>query len=102
MHTNRIEDYWKNAKAHFKRVSVTQLSQFEGHLAVVMWRSEAKGDVYAKFFDLVRSVYTPAAAEEYYYTTALFELRSVEEADTFTPSNIAILSYKYKDHRHSV
>ena len=57
VHTNRMEGCWKHAKEHFKRLSGTQLSQFEGHVAEVMWRSEVKGDVYDKFFDLVRSVY---------------------------------------------
>ena len=54
-------------------MSGTQLSQFEGHLAEVMWRSEMKGDVYDKFFDLVRSVYLLNAPAEYYYTTPLFD-----------------------------
>ena len=48
-----------------------------------------KGDVYNKFFDLVRSVYTLDAPAEYHYTTPLFDSWSIEEADT--PSNIEIV-----------
>ena len=45
VHTNRIEGAWKHAKEHFKKMSGTQSSQFDGHLAEVMWRSEVKGVV---------------------------------------------------------
>jgi transposase-like protein len=33
VHTNRIEGAWKHAKDHFRRMSGTKLSQFEGHCA---------------------------------------------------------------------
>ena len=35
-HTNDIEGAWNYAREHFKRMSGTQLVQFEGHLAEVM------------------------------------------------------------------
>ena len=39
-------------------MSGTLSSQFEGHLAEIIWRSRAKGNVYEAFFDLVKTVYT--------------------------------------------
>lgn len=35
-HTNRIEGAWKHAKDYFRKMSGTQISQFEGHLAEIM------------------------------------------------------------------
>ena len=49
VHTKRIEGCLKHAKEHFKRMSGTQHSQFEGHFTEVMWRSEVKGKVYELF-----------------------------------------------------
>lgn len=51
VHTNRIEGSWKHAKDHFKKMSGTKGPQFEGHLAEIMWRSQAKSKIYAAFFD---------------------------------------------------
>ena len=48
-HTNKIEGAWKHAKEHIKRMSGTQPTQFEGHLAEVMWRSEVKRRMYVAF-----------------------------------------------------
>ena len=33
VHTNRIEGAWKHAKDHFRKISGTKITQFEGHLA---------------------------------------------------------------------
>ena len=88
VHTNRIEGCWKHAKEHFKRMSGTKLSQFEGHLAEVMWRSEVKGKVYEKFFELLKSVYTLDAPADYLYTTPLFDSWSIDSSDT--PSGFTI------------
>ena len=68
-HTNKIEGAWKHAKEHFKRMSGTQLTHFEGHLAEVTWRSEVK----RRMYDLLRSVYTLQGPPEYHYTTPLFD-----------------------------
>jgi hypothetical protein len=54
-------------------MSGTQATQWEGHLAEVMWRSEVKGHRYQAFFDLLRSVYTLEGPPEYKYTTPLFD-----------------------------
>lgn len=73
VHTNRIEGAWKHAKDHFKRMSGTKYTQFEGHMAEVMWRAVVKGNIYQSFFDLLRSVYTLNCDPEYEYTTPLFD-----------------------------
>ena len=44
-HTNQIEVAWN------------QLPQFDDYLVEVMWRANAKSEVYTKFFDLAKSVY---------------------------------------------
>lgn len=36
IHTNRIEGAWKHAKDYFRRMSGTNISQFEGHLCEIM------------------------------------------------------------------
>ncbi|XP_045206192.2 uncharacterized protein LOC123558376 [Mercenaria mercenaria] len=73
VHTNRIEGAWKHAKDYFRKMSGTQASQWEGHLAEVMWRAEVKGRKYENFFDLLRSVYTLEGPPHYQYTTPLFD-----------------------------
>ena len=73
VHTNTMEGAWTHMKNHFKRMSGTLYTQFEGHIAEIMWRSEAKGDVYQSFFDLIRSIYTLDKAPVYNYTTPLFD-----------------------------
>ena len=65
-------------------MSGTQLTQFEGHLAEVMWRSEVKGRMYVSFFDLLRSVYTLQGPPDYHYTTPLFDSWTME-SDAATP-----------------
>lgn len=54
IHTNRIEGAWKHAKEHFKRMSGTKISQFEGHMAEIMWRNHVKSHLYDGFFNLVK------------------------------------------------
>ena len=57
-HTNEFEGAWKHAKEHFKRMSGTQLTQFVGHLAEVMWRSGVNGICMKRiltFYDLSHS-----------------------------------------------
>lgn len=85
VHTNRIEGAWKHAKEHFKKMSGTRLSQFEGHLSEVMWRSHVKGDVYDSFFQLLRSVYTLDDPAQYLYTTPLFDSWHIDESQGDTP-----------------
>ena len=60
MHTNMIEGAWKHAKEHFRRMSGTKFSQFEGLLAEVMWRNRAKGKMYHRFFSHVKTIYNLA------------------------------------------
>jgi len=73
VHTNRIEGAWRHAKTHFRKISGTKLTQFEGHLAEVMWRSQVKANVYGPFFDLLRSVYTLQGPPTYTYARPLFD-----------------------------
>lgn len=40
VYTNQIEGSWKHAKDYCRRMSGTKVNQFEGHLAVIMWRSK--------------------------------------------------------------
>ena len=71
-HTNRIEGAWKHAKDHFRKMSRTKITQFEGHLAEIIWRADVKLDIYEGFFRLLRSVYTLNGPPEYKYPTPLF------------------------------
>ena len=82
-HNNTIEGAWKHAKDHFRKMAETQFSQFEGHMAEIMWRSEAKGNLYNSFFNLLRSVYTLQHLAEFHYTTPLFDSWNMEpQTDT--------------------
>ena len=54
-------------------MSGTQASQWEGHLAAIMWRSEVKSKKYESFFDLLRSIYTLDDPPQYHYSTPLFD-----------------------------
>jgi transposase-like protein len=78
VHTNRIEGAWKHAKQHFKKMSGTKLTQFEGHLAEIMWRSRVKGRVYQEFFGLLSMVYPLHEPATYQYTTPLFDSWAIE------------------------
>ena len=51
--TNTTEGAWKLSKDHFKNMSGTKITQFEGHMAEIMWRSRARGDTYTELFDLL-------------------------------------------------
>ena len=73
VHTNIIEETWQHAKMHFRRMACTRITQFEGHLAEIMWRSQAKGNVYVESFDLLRSVYTLEQPAEYMYRFPVFD-----------------------------
>jgi hypothetical protein len=88
VHTNRIEGSWKHAKDHFKKMSGTKGPQFEGHLAEIMWRSQAKSKMYPAFFDLLKSIYTLQSRPVYMYTTPLFDTWSgLQTANEGTPFN---------------
>ena len=73
VHTNQIEGAWKHAKLHFRKMAGTHCSQFEGHLAEIMWRSWNKGPLYEQFFDILRTVYSQDGPRKYTHTTPLFE-----------------------------
>ncbi|KAK3107606.1 hypothetical protein FSP39_018210 [Pinctada imbricata] len=73
VHTNKIEGAWKHAKDHFKKMSCTRLSQFEGHMAEIMWRSDSKGNLYREFFNILGEVYNLRQPYEYLYSTPLFD-----------------------------
>ena len=73
VHTNKIEGAWTHAKMHFRKMAGTQITQFEGHLAEIMWRSQAKGNIYSEFFELLKSVYTLEKPAEYQYRFPVFD-----------------------------
>ena len=81
VHTNRIEGAWKHAKDHFKSIVGTKLSQFEGHLAEVMWHSEVKGKCFEPFFKLLKEVYTLRQPPIYTYSTPLFDSWDLNTTD---------------------
>ena len=54
-------------------MSGTKISQFEGHIAEIMWRSVAKGNIYNEFFSLLKAVYNLEGPPKYLYTTPLFD-----------------------------
>ena len=56
--TNKIEGAWQHAKIHFRRMAGKRITQFEGYLKEIMWRSQAKGNLYEEFFNLLKSVFT--------------------------------------------
>ena len=51
----------------------TQITQFEGHSAEIMWRSQAKGNIYSEFFELFKSVYTLEKPAKYQYRFPVFD-----------------------------
>jgi len=53
-----------------RRMAGTSASQWESHMAEVMWRSCVKSDVYS-FFDFLREVFTLDRPANYTYTTPL-------------------------------
>jgi transposase-like protein len=73
VHTNRIEGAWKHAKDHFRRIAGTKITQFEGHIMEIMWRSDAKSNIYSSFFYHLKSIYPLNGPAKYTYTTPLFE-----------------------------
>lgn len=72
IHTNRIEGAWKHAKDHFRRMSGTKISQFEGHLCEIMWRAETKSNLYQSFFQSLSTIYTLRGPPVYTYPTPIF------------------------------
>ena len=48
----KLKESGNTQRTIFRKMAGTQLSQFEGHFAVIMWGSQAKGNVYQMFFDL--------------------------------------------------
>ena len=71
--TNKIEGAWQHAKMHFRRMAGTRITQFEGHLAEIMWRSQAKGNLYEEFFKLLKSVFTLDKPPAYQYSSPVFD-----------------------------
>lgn len=71
VHRNRIEGAWKHAKDHFRKLSGTKITQFERHIAELMWRSAEKRNVYQTFFDFLYSLYTLTGPARYTYLTPL-------------------------------
>ena len=82
VHTNRIEGSWKHAKDHFRKMSGTSRSQFESHVAEVLWRNHSArrpGTLYEHFFDDVRDIYPLDKPAAYTYTTPLFNTWNYED-----------------------
>jgi transposase-like protein len=72
IHTNRIEGAWKHAKDHFRRLSGTKISPFEGHLCEIMWRAEVTENIYDRFIRYLQSVYNLSGPPKYTYPTPVF------------------------------
>lgn len=59
-------------KDHFRRMSGTKNSQFEGHLCEIIWRAETKSNIYQSFFQSFNSIYTLSDPPVYTYSTLIF------------------------------
>ena len=58
----------------FRKMSGTKITQFEGHLAEIMWSADVKLDLYEGFFRHLRSVYHLNGPPEYHYRTPLVRI----------------------------
>ncbi len=94
VHTNRIEGSWKHSKDYFRRMSGTKRTQFEGHIAEIMFRNQVAcsgGGMTSQFYDLLRDVYTLEAPPSYTYTTPLFSTWTMDDSvDTDTQSTTVV------------
>ena len=66
-----------------QRMTGTQPTQFDGHLAEVTWSPEARGRMFLAFLDLLRLVYT-LQGPEYRHITSLSDSWTMEP-DAATP-----------------
>ena len=88
VHTNQIEGAWKHAKEHFKRMSGTNIKQFESHLAEIIWRNSVDGDHYAAYFDLLKSIYPLNKPAVYTYPTPLFDTWNMQADENLNNTTI--------------
>lgn len=75
VHTNTIEGAWAHAKNHFKFIHGTNVRNFEGHLAEILWRNYASVDdsnIYDSFFKLITDKYTLDSPPEFNLPAHLF------------------------------
>ena len=87
--TIRIEGAWKISKDHFRKINGTNTKLFEQHLFKVIWRNHVhRSNVYERFFDLMKSVYTLGADAIYEHTKPLF--------GTWTPPSAADVIQSYR------
>ena len=50
---------WAHFKLHFKKIFGTKVTNFEAHLAEIVWRyNHSKHSMFEVFFDLLKSIYT--------------------------------------------
>ena len=73
VHTNRIEGAWKHAKQHFRKLNGTSLTNFEAHLAEIVWRNFHHHDLYSSFFNLVTRYYNLQGPPNLNFPKPLFE-----------------------------
>ena len=72
VHTNRIEGAWKHAKQHFRKINGTSLSNFEAHLAEIVWRNFNAGSIYPSFFQLIQRYYNLQGPPNLHFPKPLF------------------------------
>ena len=70
--TNRIECSWQHAKAKFKNMHGTSLSQFEGYLCEAMYRNHHRTGLYTEFFKDLKKVYSLDTPPRFSVSTPLF------------------------------
>eukprot|EP00057_Strongylocentrotus_purpuratus_P022140 XP_011676614.1 PREDICTED: uncharacterized protein LOC105444288 [Strongylocentrotus purpuratus] len=81
--TNGIEGAWKHAKDHFRKINGTKISNFEAHLAEVIWRNHVRGqNIFLAFFDLLRQCYPLTGPPELETNVPLFRTWTKCNADT--------------------
>ena len=75
MHTNTIEGAWAHAKNHFKVINGTNVRNFEGHIAEILWRNFTathEVNIYESFFQLITATYTLGKPAEFNIPENLF------------------------------
>ena len=82
VHTNTIEGAWAHFKLHFKKIFGTKVTNFEAHLAEIVWRNHhSKHNVFEAFFDLLKSIYALESDPKLNFQHPIFRSWTVNEHD---------------------
>ena len=82
VHTNTIEGAWAHFKLHFRKIFGTKVTNFEAHLAEIVWRNHhSKHNVFEAFFDLLKSIYTLESDPKLNFQHPIFQSWTVNEHD---------------------